>query len=159
MTVMAGKDGRAHAFLRTRFGVLGAMAVVATLTAVTPVDAQAERVPVVAVEEVRTLELDDIGIVDPAGVAVSPDGQSIYVVDAADRRVAVEVDFAEQKVGEVALASELTATDTLNLAPDGDTPVVEVAPQGGPPEGTPNPRSLDADSFQGDAIDPATGEQ
>ncbi|MDH3302787.1 MAG: hypothetical protein OES24_19990, partial [Acidimicrobiia bacterium] len=120
---MAGKNGRTRVLTRTHFSVLGAMAVVSTLAAAMPAAAQAEPVPVVSVEEVRTLELDDIGIVDPAAVAVSPDGRSIYVVDDVDRQVAVEVDFAEQKVGDVALTSELAPTDTLGLAPDGDSPV------------------------------------
>ncbi len=158
MTVMAGKSGRAQAFLRARFGVLGAVVVLGTVTAVTPVDAQAERVPVVAVEEVRTLELDDVGIVDPVGVAVTADGQSIYVVDAADQQVVVEVDYAEQKIGESPLAAELNAGDTLTLAPEGDAPV-DVAPKGDPPEGAPNARSLGIESFQGASTDPATGEQ
>ena len=130
--MLARNEGNVKVGLKARVGILAALAVVSTLVTGAPVEAQApdSSVPVVAVEEIRTLELDDSGVDDPVAVAASTDGLSLYVIDGTDRGTAVVVDFAERKTGEQTLPSALRGNQTLSL--DGADDLV-AADRSGPP--------------------------
>ncbi len=73
-------------------------AVVMVLVPSVPVGA-VEVPPVVEVDLVRTLELDEVGIDEPVAVSVSADGLVLSVVDAADPGSARDVSVAEVALG------------------------------------------------------------
>ncbi len=73
---------------RRRVAVVASTALVVTgLATNIPVSAATEsraETPVVEVELVRTLELEDVGVVDPFSIGSSADGERLFVAQASD---------------------------------------------------------------------------
>ena len=142
---------------RRRVGValaLGATAVAGPL----PAAAQTQP-PVVAVDEIRPVELDAAGVNRPVELAVSGDGRRLYVVDASDRSRAVVTGPAGQPQSTVALPPA-PGTDEVAFDPAAGT-LAPVADDG--KRLTVGSRSVDraklgVERVAGVAVDAATGE-
>ncbi len=87
-------------------GLALAVAAASGVAAPLPAAAQGEP-PVVAVDEIRPVELDAAGVNRPVELAVSGDGRRLYVIDASDRTRAVVTGPAGQPQSTVALPEAL----------------------------------------------------
>ncbi|MFQ5558221.1 MAG: choice-of-anchor D domain-containing protein, partial [Acidimicrobiales bacterium] len=64
---------------------------------------------IVAVEQIRTFELEDAGLVDPTGLSASPSGDALFVVDGADLDTIAHVATTEWRIGTLDLGLPLAS--------------------------------------------------
>ena len=121
-------DTRARPRRRAALAVTAMVAMLAGTVVTGPLAGAAKPkshpLPSVAVDHVRTLELDDAGVIDPVGFTVSADGRRIYVVEAANRGVVAVVGAHETDEGTLDLGSPAPERPALAFDPTAGSVVV-----------------------------------